>query len=120
MHRRRPPHRNPTPQVCLHEYFVERNKVFLIMELLRGGELLEAVLQQVGAAGRGCGGGGHRPGAFPGGVEPGAGPGRASATAYALPLALAMQLSVLDRVLPGLRSGSWGEERNRGCTADCA
>ncbi|KAL4424182.1 hypothetical protein ABPG75_001483 [Micractinium tetrahymenae] len=32
--------------VCLHEYFVERNKVFLIMELLRGGELLEAVLEQ--------------------------------------------------------------------------
>ncbi|PSC74088.1 CAMK CAMK1 kinase [Micractinium conductrix] len=32
--------------VELEEYFVERNKVFLIMELLRGGELLEAVLQQ--------------------------------------------------------------------------
>lgn len=32
--------------VCLREYFVERNKVYLIMELLRGGELLEAVLEQ--------------------------------------------------------------------------
>jgi serine/threonine protein kinase len=33
--------------MCLHEYFEEDNKVFLITELLMGGELLEAVLYQV-------------------------------------------------------------------------
>ncbi|KAI3424231.1 hypothetical protein D9Q98_009587 [Chlorella vulgaris] len=32
--------------ISLHEYFVQQNKVFLIMELLQGGELLDAVLEQ--------------------------------------------------------------------------
>ena len=63
--------------VGLHEYFVSRNRVYLIMELLRGGELLEAVLEMVGWRGRGEGTGGWDGGdgvstrCQPGGTRPG-------------------------------------------------